>query len=156
RLFWHASLLAASRTFCTAGKSRPIKTAMMAIVTSNSTSVKPRRVPMGSLRLGTERAGRAFKPDADCPWLMKVGRSTSAWKGSPTFSCHGNVEGRFHAGTEPIRGPHGDLRRPALIGGVVQCQAIVVDRSRDQRLIVVGHHRVAQEFVAFDDRHVVD
>src|SRR5438552_1145739 len=32
---------AASRTFCTAGRSRPIKMAMIAITTSNSISVKP-------------------------------------------------------------------------------------------------------------------
>src|SRR4051794_18317934 len=32
---------AASRTFCTAGKSRPINTAMMAITTRSSMSVKP-------------------------------------------------------------------------------------------------------------------
>src|SRR5262245_31689125 len=32
--------LAASRIFCTAGNSRPIKTAMIAITTSNSISVK--------------------------------------------------------------------------------------------------------------------
>jgi hypothetical protein len=34
-----AALLAASRTFCTAGRRRPIKTAMMAITTNNSISV---------------------------------------------------------------------------------------------------------------------
>src|SRR5262249_55905329 len=44
RLFRHCARAAASRTFWTAGKSRPIKTAMMAITTSNSISVKPRRV----------------------------------------------------------------------------------------------------------------
>jgi hypothetical protein len=36
--------LAASRTFCTAGKSKPIRIAMMAITTSSSISVKPRRL----------------------------------------------------------------------------------------------------------------
>jgi hypothetical protein len=35
--------LAASRTFCTAGSSRPMSTAMMAITTNSSISVKPRR-----------------------------------------------------------------------------------------------------------------
>jgi hypothetical protein len=33
---------AASRTFCTAGKSNPIRTPMMAITTNSSISVKPR------------------------------------------------------------------------------------------------------------------
>src|SRR5262245_16166940 len=39
--------LAASRTFCTAGKSRPISTAMIAMTTSNSISVNARRRHMG-------------------------------------------------------------------------------------------------------------
>ncbi len=39
--------LAASRTFWTAGKSSPINTPMMAMTTSSSISVKPRRENMG-------------------------------------------------------------------------------------------------------------
>jgi hypothetical protein len=39
-LFWHCDLAAASRTFCTAGNSKPIKMAMIAITTSSSISVK--------------------------------------------------------------------------------------------------------------------
>src|SRR5579875_2121908 len=35
--------LAASRTFCTAGKSKPIKMAMMAMTTNSSISVKAQR-----------------------------------------------------------------------------------------------------------------
>jgi len=35
--------LAASRTFCTAGKSKPTSTPMMAMTTNSSISVKPRR-----------------------------------------------------------------------------------------------------------------
>src|SRR5262245_13680836 len=38
----HLMRMAASRTFCTAGRSRPISTAMMAITTSSSIKVKPR------------------------------------------------------------------------------------------------------------------
>src|SRR5262249_655849 len=53
RLFWHCMRAAASRTFCTAGSSRPIRMAMMAITTSSSISVnaeRPRRNRlMGSL-----------------------------------------------------------------------------------------------------------
>jgi len=45
RLFRQDALFAASRIFCTAGKSRPIKTAMMAMTTSSSTSVNPARRP---------------------------------------------------------------------------------------------------------------
>src|SRR5262249_24212325 len=43
RLFDEVLLLAASRTFWTAGTSRPMRMAMMAITTSSSISVKPRR-----------------------------------------------------------------------------------------------------------------
>src|SRR5947209_7413358 len=41
RLFRQLRLAADSRTFCTAGKSRPISTAMMAMTTNNSINVKP-------------------------------------------------------------------------------------------------------------------
>src|SRR5437764_14702897 len=43
KLFWHFMRLAASRTFCTAGKRRPTSTPMMANTTSSSMSVNPRR-----------------------------------------------------------------------------------------------------------------
>src|SRR5947207_562848 len=46
RLFWHLVRDAASRTFWTAGTSRPIRTAIMAMTTSSSISVKPRRARM--------------------------------------------------------------------------------------------------------------
>src|SRR5207249_3728221 len=41
-LFWHFDRAAASRTFCTAGSNRPMRTAMIAITTRSSISVKPR------------------------------------------------------------------------------------------------------------------
>jgi hypothetical protein len=43
RLFEHADRRAASRAVCTAGSKSPISVAMIAITTSSSTSVKPRR-----------------------------------------------------------------------------------------------------------------
>jgi hypothetical protein len=43
RLFCDDMRAAASRTFCTAGRSSPIRIAMIAITTSNSMSVNPRR-----------------------------------------------------------------------------------------------------------------
>src|SRR5262245_60841382 len=49
RLLLHFIRAAASRTFWTAGRSRPIRMAMMAITTSSSISVKARRA------LGLER-----------------------------------------------------------------------------------------------------
>src|SRR5688572_14602877 len=42
-LLEHFMRAAASRTFCTAGSSRPIRIAIIAITTSNSISVKARR-----------------------------------------------------------------------------------------------------------------
>src|SRR5947209_8690742 len=49
--------LAASRTFCTAGNSKPISTAMIAMTTSSSMSVKPRT------RRGTGRI--VYPPERD-------------------------------------------------------------------------------------------
>src|SRR5262249_24786332 len=43
RLFVHCVLAAASRTFCTAGRRRPIRMAMIAITTSSSINVKADR-----------------------------------------------------------------------------------------------------------------
>src|SRR4051812_25028811 len=42
-LFWQLDRAAASRTFCTAGNSRPMRMAMIAITTSNSISVNADR-----------------------------------------------------------------------------------------------------------------
>src|SRR3954468_4996923 len=44
RLLLHLARAAASRTFWTAGRSRPIRIAMMAMTTNNSIRVNPRRV----------------------------------------------------------------------------------------------------------------
>src|SRR5262245_53903398 len=46
-LFWHWDRWAASRTFCTAGTSRAMRTAMMAMTTSSSIKVKPVRLRLG-------------------------------------------------------------------------------------------------------------
>src|SRR5437588_8896972 len=43
RLLLHCARLAASRTFCTAGNSRPMSTARMAITTKSSIRVKAQR-----------------------------------------------------------------------------------------------------------------
>src|SRR5262245_31566391 len=42
RVFWHWVRLAASRTFCTAGRSKATSTPMMAMTTRSSIRVKPR------------------------------------------------------------------------------------------------------------------
>src|SRR5262245_41073056 len=43
KLSWHCARAAASRTFCTAGSKSPISTAMMAMTTKSSMSVKALR-----------------------------------------------------------------------------------------------------------------
>src|SRR5438132_464000 len=58
RLFWHCMRAAASRTFCTAGSNRPIRTAMMAITTSNSISVKAVRLDRVALIASTSSWNR--------------------------------------------------------------------------------------------------
>src|SRR5262245_26510835 len=71
--------LAASRTLCTAGRSRPISTAMMAITTSSSTSVKPRRLIVRDRstatpsRRGRAGAGRGLAPAARLRLLFPQG-----------------------------------------------------------------------------------
>src|SRR5262249_30793465 len=55
RLFEQVMRAAASRTFCTAGRSRPMRVAMMAITNSSSINVKPGRHREGEWR-------RALRP----------------------------------------------------------------------------------------------
>src|SRR5947209_8063227 len=57
-LFWQLMRAAAARTFCTAGNSRPIRIAMMAMTTNSSISVNPpvRHFGCGAGRgIGTDR-----------------------------------------------------------------------------------------------------
>src|SRR6266404_3346393 len=62
-LLAHLMRAAASRTFCTAGSNRPIRMAMMAITTSSSISVKPRRTDVAKEpfigRVSQRRGGTA-------------------------------------------------------------------------------------------------
>ena len=63
RLFAHLARLAASRTFCTAGSSNPIRIAIIAITTSSSMSVKPRlneRWPIQGISRGEGRDAMSF------------------------------------------------------------------------------------------------
>src|SRR5207302_1680501 len=60
RLFVHERRAAASRTFCTAGSRSPIKTAIMAITTSNSIRVKPRQ-RLKIRRDGMENFSKRYK-----------------------------------------------------------------------------------------------
>src|SRR5262249_10447703 len=63
RLFLQVVVAAASRTFCTAGSSRPIRTAMMAITTSSSMRVKARRRMAHSSRMDRPRERTDAHPD---------------------------------------------------------------------------------------------
>src|SRR5688500_184011 len=53
RLLTHRVRAAASRTFWTAGRSSPIRIAMIAITTSSSINVNPRRVRAGAAGMTT-------------------------------------------------------------------------------------------------------
>src|SRR5262249_54037418 len=55
RLFLHCVLAAASRTFCTAGTSRLMRIAMMAITTSSSIRVKAERDVRGVCTAGPSK-----------------------------------------------------------------------------------------------------
>ena len=70
RLFVHFMRAAASRTFCTAGRSRPIRMAMMAMTTSSSMSVNPERgrlIDMGEERDIEPSDGRACRKEEQLP-----------------------------------------------------------------------------------------
>src|SRR5215211_4102298 len=59
RLFWLWARCAADRTFWTAGRNRPTRMPMMAMTTSSSIRVKPRRARMGPPLLEGDALGRA-------------------------------------------------------------------------------------------------
>jgi hypothetical protein len=98
RLFWHFARLAASRTFWMAGRSRPTSTAMIAITTSSSISVNPRR-----------------RAAASCTASLRV-RVWRGWVKSPGLSivtrAAGAYKGKGHAGRPARRGPAGTTRDP--------------------------------------------
>src|SRR3954471_14484422 len=70
RLFWDWVRAAASRTFWTAGSSRPMRMAMMAITTSSSISVNPRRTRRDATGEDTDMT--TSKPDGKLPTLRPL------------------------------------------------------------------------------------
>src|SRR5947207_8901562 len=66
---------AASRTFCTAGSSRPMSTAMMAITTKSSISVKP----------GLRREGRANHMTCPPYEIRRTGEEDERPPAGPSF-----------------------------------------------------------------------
>src|SRR5688500_11282587 len=98
---------AAERTFCTAGSSRPIKMAMMAMTTSNSINVKPERewrviigIPHGRTRKMNEQGRNEIaaispkgirsllnsqrQPDVACAAERRRGIRSDAWEAAVT------------------------------------------------------------------------
>src|SRR5262245_43432063 len=67
--------LAASRTFCTAGRSSPIRTAMMAMTTSSSISVKPGRRERCRMRDPPKADGAGFRHHDGTPPACQVGQT---------------------------------------------------------------------------------
>src|SRR5262245_22095909 len=63
RLLVHWARRAASRADCTAGSSSAINTAMIAITTSNSMSVKPRRLPLRWTKRSMDGPPRVLEGD---------------------------------------------------------------------------------------------
>src|SRR5262249_540574 len=86
RLFWQWARLAASRAFCTAGSSNPIRMAMMAMTTNNSISVNDggcANLPSVLLRITIEdlqnSMGKTEKPREDnsselSGWIQRQSR----------------------------------------------------------------------------------
>src|SRR5262249_60700011 len=95
RLFWHWLRAAASRTFCTAGNKRPMRTAMMAMTTRSSISVKPRRRKRVSMdhppnRYDLEEEGPARGPEGDGPG--KLHPTPAGAEGQPKTVRHEDTE----------------------------------------------------------------
>src|SRR5262245_2653458 len=67
--------LAASRTFWTAGSKRPMRLAMIAITTSNSISVNPRRVRSPSTRMAVLEQGCGSTVGLSVPGVKDAGRT---------------------------------------------------------------------------------
>src|SRR4029079_3819545 len=111
RLFWQAMRAAASRTFWTAGSSRPIRTAMIAITTSSSMSVNPERWRRAAAM------ANSLRTDEDLVTHRANGRDIG-WAQSSAEKLQGaesNVElnhGRRRLQTESAGGPPTVLVHP--------------------------------------------
>src|SRR4051812_29695395 len=100
-LLTHCALRAASRAACTAGNSRAIRTAMIAITTSNSIRVKPRRVLMDRLlqiveMLRDEPPATRLKFEHESEWIKRSLPSADAARAEGTLA-RGRVDSRSTA-----------------------------------------------------------
>src|SRR5262245_52363602 len=95
---------AASRTFWTAGRSKPIRMAMMAITTSNSINVKPERLRAirtscgqgdGALETRTSARRCDVVPPDEVRSKSMFGRAGVGVKRIPREDGHGARVGRF-------------------------------------------------------------
>src|SRR5690349_8090968 len=119
-LFWHCDRAAAARTFWTAGTSRPMRMAMMAITTSNSIRVKPRRPGMGVLRdrglADAERSNHltivhVLEDDAEAATIMFC----PGGRGAPALTPGAKMLAPARRSSLPCTRSH-DLRRPSARG----------------------------------------
>src|SRR5262249_48131891 len=87
---------AASRTFWTAGKSRPIRMAIMALTTSSSTSVNPRHhalVKILGLRTPPKKRAKAIRNGRIYPSRRENGRQPTALaRDGPTLAQSAAVD----------------------------------------------------------------
>src|SRR5262245_58599327 len=147
RLFWHWVRAAASRTFCTAGRSRPIRMAMIAITTSSSISVKHRRRVGRKQVIHTSREERRTKKIQKNPGpLFGLGDKLSEG-GLVDFVDLTNIIGNHafaaltflfenhdrHAGGPNARRPAG-----AQVLAVAPDERFAVARGNEQLVEVVG------------------
>ncbi len=129
-LFRHCDLLAASRAAWTAGKSKAISTAMMAITTRSSIRVKPRwkrrlmaRTPWGLGPWMTNEKGRRACYDrgpSDCSLGQVTFRGDRNVKGSPptspsAFAVEPNRWKENYPTLRTVARPH-PVRQPAILG----------------------------------------
>src|SRR5947209_3721997 len=117
RLFWHFERPAASRTFWTAGRSRPIRIAMIAMMTSSSMSVKPRRP-----RRDVDMARAPWVKPAQTCRLRPIGRRATIREDDSfvTFAArlqerNGRCKGKDVYGSRNLGGS-GGVSGPAVAG----------------------------------------
>src|SRR5262249_25204295 len=138
RLLVQAIRLAASRTRCTAGISRPIRTAMMAMTTSSSRSVK---------------AGRFTGGSSDGPFSINQNEGTGQRKG-------GNNHGRRpRGGGGPRRAGGAQARREPRPPGPtsrMNCLTTGGDRMSDPQGYVLGQSEDAARRLEIQDSHFAE
>src|SRR5260370_30961979 len=98
RLLAQLTRFAASRAFCTAGMSRPIRSPMIAMTTSSSTSVKPRDGADFPVGREQRKTMKYLLNEIDSPPQESASHFTPRMGGDKQISARAAVSQSFHRG----------------------------------------------------------